>query len=53
MGFEDLGEDLSEEQKARLRECKTKEEFVSILEEVNPRLAFQYTAGFAKLPFAR
>ena len=33
MGFEDLGEDLSEEQKARLRECKTKEEFVSILEK--------------------
>ena len=26
---------------------------VSILKEVNPRLAFQYTAGFAKLPFAR
>ena len=33
MGFEDFGEELSEEQKARLRECKTKEEFVSILEE--------------------
>ena len=31
--------DLTEEQKAKLRECKTKEEFVSLLEEEGVELS--------------